>query len=104
MLEKILSIIQSLDLKGWSSLKAQQRLTIFMAVAIIVFFSTSVMLFIQNQTVRDTKNAERDIWVSKYEACTESKFKLVEKYEILFYETRNIKEEIKHTTNENTTP
>ncbi|HUI32004.1 MAG TPA: hypothetical protein VLY84_00175 [Dysgonamonadaceae bacterium] len=112
MFEKILALIQKLDLKWWVSLQAQQMLTILMSVLIIVFFGTSVLLFVQNQAIKEAterkinevrliKNAELSIERSKTEACTESKFKILEKYELLFFETERVKKEIKSRNHEN---
>lgn len=99
MLDYILKLIQKLDLKWWISLKAQQMLTILMAVLIVVFFSTTVMLLIeiQSQSEKDriVRNKIRDMLQSKLDNCQDSKFRLVEKYEILFFETEVIKKELK---------
>lgn len=73
----------------------------------MVFFSTTVMLFIQNQVqadeVRRVKNIEIAKYQKKFEDCQDSKFRLVEKYEILFYDTEVIKKEIKPIIHENAT-
>lgn len=115
MLEKILLLIQRLDLKWWISLKAQQMLTLLMSVLIVVFFSTTVMLFIETKTrvseVRANKNAEIVLIKAelkaereKTDACNESKFRLVEKYEILFFETKVMRDEINTQYYENKIP
>ena len=108
MLEKILNLVQKLDLKWWISLKAQQMLTILMAVLIVVFFSTTVMLFVQNQNQaekdRIIRNEVRDSLQAKIDACQESKYRIVEKYEILHYEGQVIKEELKSSLNEKINP
>lgn len=105
MFEKILTLIQRLDLKWWISLKAQQMLTLLMSVLIIVFFSTTVMLFIQGETrvkeVRISKNEELAIERAKSEALGERLIKLLEKYERLFFETERLKIEIKTENNDN---
>lgn len=90
-------------------------LTLLMSVLIIVFFSTTVMLFVQGETrvteVRRLKNAEISILQSRIEAerektdaCNESKFKLVEKYEILFYESKSLRDEVNTQIYENKSP
>ena len=108
MLEKILNLVQKLDLKWWISLKAQQMLTILMAVLIVVFFSTTVMLFVQNQNQADkerlVRNEMRDQLQSKIDQCQESKYRIVEKYEILNYEGQVIKEKLKSSLNEKINP
>lgn len=108
MLEKILNLVQKLDLKWWISLKAQQMLTILMAVFIVVFFSTTVMLFILVQTRVDEERRIKHVQIDKIQLklddCQESKYRTAEKYELLFFEARVIKEELKKSVNENTDP
>ena len=92
MFEKLLDKI---DLKWWSSLEAQKQMSVFLTCVIIGLLFVSGQLYNEIDRVRKDKNIERDSWIKKNDECNEKRFKMVEKYELLWYETEILKREIK---------
>lgn len=107
MIEKILSILQKLDLKWWSTLRSQQKLNIVMAM-IIISLSLVVSWFFTllmakdaacNKAMEELRKQyalEIKIERSRTDEVSEKLFVLLQKYEQLFFETRRIKYEVKN--------
>lgn len=69
MLEKI---IDKIDFKWWSSLEAQQKLTVGMSIIIVALFFIIILQEGQKSEIRSEKNVEIARQQARADACYES--------------------------------
>ncbi len=65
-------IIDKIDFKWWSSLEAQQKLTVGMSIIIVALFFIIIMQEQQKTTIRSDKNTEIARQQARADACYES--------------------------------
>ena len=106
MLDKI---IEKIDFKWWSSLEAQQKLTVGMAMIIVSSFGMNIYLFMvneKNQMYADSrfekkvleKNIEIATESARADACYESQIIYLKenekRYQELFFRMQDIKQKV----------
>lgn len=88
------TIIEKIDLKWWSSLEAQKQLNIFLISVIIGLLFVSSRLYDSVDYVRKEKDLLLEKERVRTDECNEKRFKMVEKYEVLWYETERLKRQV----------
>jgi hypothetical protein len=98
MLDKI---IEKIDFKWWTSLEAQQKLTVMMALMILALCFVCGFLFLDNGKIRTAKNIEISRYQAKAEACMESTILYLQEKDRQFYQLLIKQKEINSKQNEN---
>jgi len=108
----MLKILENFDLKWWTSIGAQQKLTYGMAINIFALCWLSVMLFRANEKNHldaearyDKQSLQKDIEIAGYKAASEACYQsqiiiykeLYERYEKLLFETQKLKKDENNT-------
>ena len=106
MLEKI---IEKIDFKWWTSLEAQQKLTVGMAIIIFALAGINLLQFRSAEKSKDSNDARyENLRLSKNieiasekagkEACYESQILYLQenekRYQELFFKTQNLKQRL----------
>ena len=105
----------NIDLKWWSSIEAQQKLTVGMAIIILALSGACLLLFRANEkniieaaarfeNLRLSKNVEIAAEKASKESCWESQILYLKenekRYQELFFKTQNLNNKFYENTND----